>query len=105
MNSLHVKKDYRLVGSDFSQRSAQEVRMTAFMTQDQGMIQAYKDGKDLYAVVASNMYDNDYSDNLEFYPSGKKIVFEGNEIICGNKTHLNKEGKARRQSAKSVLIG
>lgn len=92
----------RLVGSDFS---AQEVRMTAFMTQDQGMIQAYKDGKDLYAVVASNMYDNDYSDNLEFYPSGKKIVFEGNEIICGNKTHLNKEGKARRQSAKSVLIG
>lgn len=79
--------------------------MTAFMTQDQGMIQAYKEGKDLYAVVASNMYDNDYSDNLEFYESGKKIVFEGQEVICGHKTHLNKEGKARRQSAKSVLIG
>ena len=52
-----------LIGSDFS---AQEVRMTAFMTQDQGMIQAYIDGKDLYSVVASNMYDNKYEDNLEF---------------------------------------
>jgi len=70
----------RLVGSDFS---AQEVRMTAFMTQDQNMIQAYKDGKDLYAVVASNMYDNDYSDNREFYEEGTEITFEGRNVICG----------------------
>lgn len=79
--------------------------MTAFMTQDLGMIQAYKEGKDLYSVVASNMYDNKYEDNLEFYPAGTEIEFEGNKVVCGNKTHLNKEGKARRQSAKSVLIG
>ena len=79
--------------------------MTAFMTQDLGMIQAYKEGKDLYSVVASNMYDNKYEDNLEFYPACTEIEFEGNKVGCGNKTHLNKEGKARRQSAKSVLIG
>ena len=79
--------------------------MTAFMTQDLGMIQAYKEGKDLYSVVASNMYGNKYEDNLEFYPAGTEIEFEGNKVVCGNKTHLNKEGKARRQSAKSVLIG
>lgn len=102
MKSLKVRGNYMLVGADYS---AQEVRMTAFMTQDQGMIRAYKEGKDLYSVVASNMYDNAYEDNLEFFPEGTEIEFEGNKIICGNKTHLNKEGKARRQSAKSVLIG
>ena len=95
-------KNKVLTGADYS---AQEVRMTAFMTQDLGMIQAYKEGKDLYSVVASNMYDNKYEDNLEFYPAGTEMEFEGNKVICGNKTHLNKEGKARRQSAKSVLIG
>ena len=95
-------KNKVLTGADYS---AQEVRMTAFMTQDLGMIQAYKEGKDLYSVVASNMYDNKYEDNLEFYPAGTEIEFEGNKVVCGNKTHLNKEGKARRQSAKSVLIG
>ena len=48
---------------------------------------------------------NKYEDNLEYYPEGTEITFEGNKVIAGNKTHLNKEGKARRQSCKSILIG
>jgi DNA polymerase I len=69
------------------------------------MINAYTQGKDLYAVIASTMFDNKYEDNLEFYPEGTEIEFEGKKIICGNKTQLNKAGKERRFEAKSVLIG
>lgn len=69
------------------------------------MINAYVQGKDLYAVIASAMYDNKYEDNLEFYPEGTIIEYEGKQIVCGNKTQLNKAGKERRFEAKSVLIG
>lgn len=79
--------------------------MAAFLSKDQSMIQAYKDGLDLYSFIASNMYGNKYEDNLEFWPEGTVIEIEGKRIVCGKKTHLNKEGKARRQSAKAVLIG
>lgn len=91
-----------LISADYS---AQEVRMTAYASQDPAMIKAYSEDKDLYSVIASIVYNNDYEDNLEFYPEGTKIIFEGNEIICGHETHINKEGKARRQSCKSILIG
>ena len=99
---LQTKKEYKIIGSDYS---AQEPRLTAHYSQDSTMIQAYKEGKDLYAVIAQGMFNNDYYDNLEFYPEGKKIVFEGKEIICGNKTHKNKDGAARRSQAKTVLLG
>ena len=91
-----------LVGADYS---AQEVRMTAYASQDPDMIKAYTEGKDLYSVIATTVYKNKYEDNLEYYPEGTEIIFEGNKVIAGNKTHLNKEGKARRQSCKSILIG
>ena len=99
---LKTKHEYMLVGGDYS---AQEPRLTAFYSQDKNMLQAYKDGKDLYAVIAQSMYDNEYEDNLECYPPGTKIVFEGNEVITGYKTHINKEGKERRSQAKTVLLG
>lgn len=99
---LSVKHEYMLVGGDYS---AQEPRLTAFYSQDENMLQAYKDGKDLYAVIAQSMYDNAYEDNLEYYPAGTKIVFEGKEVITGYKTHINKEGKERRSQAKTVLLG
>ncbi len=99
---LQTKKEYKIIGSDYS---AQEPRLTAHYSQDSTMIQAYKEGKDLYAVIAQGMFNNDYYDNLEFYPEGKKIIFEGKEIVCGNKTHKNKDGAARRSQAKTVLLG
>ena len=59
------------------------------------MIQAYKDGRDLYASIASIAFNKSYEDCLEFYldENGKKTE------------ETNKEGKERRQSAKSILLG
>lgn len=91
-----------LVGSDFS---AQEVRMGAYASQDQSMIGAYNEGKDLYALIASAAFDMPYEQCLEFYPEGTKIIYEGEEVITGKKTHTNLEGKKRRQNAKPICIG
>ena len=91
-----------IVGSDYS---AQEPRLTAFMSQEESMLQAYREGKDLYSVIASMCFDTSYEDCLEFYPEGKEIEIDGKKVICGYKTHQNKEGKERRSQAKSVLLG
>lgn len=69
------------------------------------MKQAYLEGKDLYSVIAQSMYKNRYEDNLEFYLEGTHIIIDGEEVVCGYKTHKNKEGKARRSAAKTVLLG
>ena len=48
-----------------------------------------KPGQDLYSLIASKIYKNRYEDNLEFYPAGTKITYEGKEIVCGDdKEHL-----------------
>lgn len=69
------------------------------------MLKAYKDKKDLYAVIAQSVYENNYEDNLEFYPSGKEIIHEGKKVVCGYKTHKNEDGAKRRSAAKSILLG
>lgn len=69
------------------------------------MLNAYREGKDLYAVIASMCFDKSYEDCLEFYPEGTEIEFEGQKVICGHKTHTNDEGKYRRSQAKAVLLG
>ena len=76
-----------LVGGDYSQ---QEPRLLSHYSNDEHMIQAYKDGKDLYAMIASKVYHNNYEDNLEFNPITKKI---------------QPDGKHRRTSMKSLLLG
>ena len=81
-----------------------EPRLTAHMAADENMIQAYKDGKDLYCVIASKVFNNKYEDNLEFYPEGTEIELDGKKIICGHKTHLNKAGKERRSLSKMILL-
>ncbi len=75
-----------LVGSDFSQ---QEPRTLAKFSNCYEMLDAYKAGKDLYAVLASGIYKNKYEDNLEHYPDGS----------------LNVEGDKRRSNTKRVLLG
>lgn len=91
-----------LVGGDYS---AQEPRTTAFFSQDEQMINAYKEDKDLYAVIASAAFGVPYEQCLEFYPEGTVIDYEGQKVTCGHKTHLYKEGKKRRAMAKSILLG
>ena len=54
------------------------------------MLQAYKDKKDLYAVIASMSFNKPYEECLEFNPvTGAKQI----------------EGKERRSQAKSILLG
>lgn len=87
MKSVKTRTRYVMVGSDFSQ---QEPRLLAHYSQDENMINAYKQGKDLYAVIASKIYHNNYEDNLEFNPITNQI---------------QPDGKKRRTSTKSVLLG
>lgn len=47
------------------------------------MIQAYKDGKDLYSVIAQLMYHNNYEDNLEYFKEFSKITSDNKTIIAG----------------------
>lgn len=98
---LKTRTLYKLVGSDYS---AQEPRITTFLSGDPAMRQAYLEGKDLYCVIAANIYNNNYEDNLEHYPEGTVIELDGKKTICGYKTHLNKAGKERRSVAKMVLL-
>lgn len=53
------------------------------------MIEAYKENKDLYAIMGSKVYGLPYEDCLEFYPDGTP----------------NPEGKHRRTTMKAVLLG
>lgn len=53
------------------------------------MINAYKQGKDLYATLAKGIYRNDYWDNMEHHEDGTP----------------NPEGKKRRGTAKKLLLG
>lgn len=53
------------------------------------MINAYKQGKDLYATIASKIYHNNYWDNMEFKEDGTP----------------SPEGKKRRSSVKGLLLG
>lgn len=99
---LKTRTPYVLCGSDYS---AQEPRLTAYCSGDETMKQAYRDKKDLYAVIAQSMYKNKYEDNLEFYPEGTHITIDGEDIVCGYKTHKNKDGKKRRGAGKILQLG
>lgn len=77
---------YVMLSCDYS---AQEPRLTVHLARDEKGIQAYIDGKDLYAEIASLAFNVPYDDCLEFRPDG---------------TH-NPEGKERRSRAKAILLG
>ena len=56
---------------------------------DEKMLEAYRQGKDLYAEIASFSFNTTYNNCLEFRPDGT----------------TNPDGKARRSQAKSILLG
>ena len=98
---VRTQTRYKIIGSDYS---AQEPRLTAFISQDKKMIDAYMNGQDLYAVIAQSAFHNNYEDNLEFYPEGTVIEENGQKITCGKKTHMNKQGKERRKVGKTLQL-
>lgn len=75
-----------LLSSDYS---AQEPRLTAHMSNDEKMINAYRQGKDLYVEVASIAYGLPYDECKEFRADGTR----------------NPEGKERRGAAKAIVLG
>lgn len=75
-----------LIGSDYSQ---QEPRVLAHMSGDEGMINAYLSGLDLYSWIASEVYGVPYEECKEKWP---------------DKTD-NYEGKKRRTSMKEIVLG
>lgn len=76
---------YCLIGSDFSQ---QEPRLLAHMSNDKQLINAYNNGKDLYAHIGHLALKVPYEDCLEHFPDGS----------------VNPEGKARRNKMKAIVL-
>ena len=78
---------YVMLSSDYSQ---QEPKITAFVSQDPKMIDAFKHGRDIYATIASLAFNLPYENCLEFHPE----------------THeYQPDGKARRSEAKTIVLG
>lgn len=48
------------------------------------MYQAYNEGKDLYAMIAQSAFDNEYWENLEFYPAGTEVELDGKQTVSGS---------------------
>ena len=63
------------------------------------MIQAFKDKKDIYSIIASIAFGVPYEDCLEFKPTGN-LDADGNPEVVYNPT-----GKAKRSEAKSIVLG
>lgn len=68
----------------------QEPKLTAFVSQDAKMIQSFKDGKDIYATIASLAFNLPYEKCLEFHPQTGEY---------------QPDGKARRGEAKTIVLG
>lgn len=75
-----------LISADYSQ---QEPRLLASQSGDQHLIEAYAQNKDIYAWIAEKIYKVPYDECKEFRPDGTK----------------NPEGKKRRDSVKSIILG
>lgn len=77
---------YVFIGADYS---SQEPRITAQMSNDKRMMQAFIDNKQIYQEIASIAFGVPYDECAEFYPDGTK----------------NPEGKIRRARAKAIVLG
>lgn len=78
---------YIMMSSDYSQ---QEPRLSAFITSDSKLINAFKQGRDAYATLVSTALGLPYEECLEFNP------------VTGE---LNPEGKSRRSIGKILNLG
>lgn len=77
---------YVLIGADYSQ---QEPMVTAHLSNDKKMQDAFIHGKDIYATIAGLAFHQPYEECLEFREDGT----------------VNPAGKERRTQAKSIVLG
>lgn len=85
------------------------------MCQDERMIEAVNQGKDLYATIASQAFHTTYEECLEHFPKDTPIKqINGNwyyadlsdyDKLADGENDTYKDGKARRKKAKVVLLG
>ena len=80
---------YVLMSSDFSQQEPKALAALCNKHGDSQMYDTFMAGKDLYSEIASKAFNKPYEDCLEFNEDGT----------------TNKQGKARRTQAKSILLG
>lgn len=86
--TLKVKHPaYLMFSSDFSQ---QEPKLTAAVSRDQNMIDAFQHDKDIYATIASLAFRVPYEACLEFHPETGEY---------------QPDGKAKRNQAKTIVLG
>lgn len=76
--------------SEHYNRKAQEPRLTSFVANEQAMIKAFQEDRDIYASIASLAFGVPYENCLEFHP------------ITGEN---QPDGKKRRNEAKTILLG
>lgn len=81
-----AQKGYVLIGGDYSQ---QEPMVTAHLSKDRKMKEAFMNGKDIYATIASLAFHKPYEECKEFREDGT----------------VNPAGKERRTQAKSIVLG
>ena len=68
----------------------QEPKITAFVSGDKKMCEAFQNGRDIYATIAGISFNLPYERCLEFHPE----------------THeYQPDGKARRSEAKTIVLG
>ena len=77
---------YVLIGGDYSQ---QEPMVTAHLSHDRKMKEAFINGRDIYATIASLAFHKPYEECKEFRQDGT----------------VNPAGKERRTQAKSIVLG
>lgn len=81
-----AQEGYVLIGGDYSQ---QEPMVTAHLSKDRKMKEAFMNGKDIYATIASLAFHKPYEECKEFREDGT----------------VNPAGKERRTQAKSIVLG
>lgn len=85
-----AREGHVFVGSDYSQ---QEPRILAHMSNDENLINAYKEGKDIYAWIASMVYKMDYDECRELNSDGSR------------NPKCTEKGLKCRKSVKSIVLG
>ncbi len=76
-----------IMSADYSQ---QEPKILAQLCEDPQMIQAYIEGKDLYAQIAALSFHRDYANCLEFFPKGTPIKEENGKWVITTESEATK---------------
>lgn len=78
--SFLPREGYTFISGDYSK---QEVVITAYLSNDENMLQAFRDGKDIYSAIASLAYELPYDDCTEDSEDGKERRGRAKAIVLG----------------------